>query len=280
MSLEEIQKILSQRLQRCDLCPNQCGCDRLSGKTGLCGNTNAPTIYQQFLHTGEEITLVPAFIINMSGCSLACPTCSERCRFGQNLLPIGNAEKYAQAMARYFNRAGMPKSIEWIGGEPSTQLLFVLEVSYHLKTLAVSAPIYLNTNAYFDASLLDLMHGLIDGFVFDLKCTESCQHIAGGFAQYYKTATLVIEKAVRAFPGNHILRHLVMPGHIDCCTKPIIEWCRDHIPTVTFNLMTTFHDFRPNAAIFELPKCDAEKSIELAKSAGFQSLMINGNYLK
>lgn len=278
--LEKILMNLSNRLQACDLCPNQCGCNRLLGQTGLCHNTNQPAIYQHFLHTGEEISLVPAFIINLSGCSLACPTCSESCRFGKNLLPIHNAENYAEAMVRYFKHHGMPKSIEWIGGEPSTQLHFVLEVSWHLKKLSFHEPIFFNTNAYFDVALLDLMHNIIDGFVFDLKCTNSCQNITGGFTQYYETATRVITQAVNDFNNNHILRHLVMPGHVDCCTRPIIEWCRTHIPSVTFNLMTTFHDFRPNADFFELPNCDAVKSIEIAKSAGFSNLMINGNYIK
>ena len=278
-SIEEITKILSNRLQSCDLCPNRCGCNRLLGQKGLCNNTDTPAIYQHFLHAGEEITLVPAFIINMSGCSLSCPTCSESCRFGKNILPVICAEKYAQAMVGYFKRHGMPKSIEWIGGEPSTQIHFVLKTSWYLKKLGVSVPIYLNTNAYFDVALLDLMHGIIDGFVFDLKCSESCQNITGGFSNYYNTATQVITRAINEFEGGHILRHLVMPGHVECCTKPIIDWCRIHIPNVIFNLMTTFHDFRPDATIFSLPDCDAAKSIELAKSAGLTNLMINGNYI-
>lgn len=271
--------VLENRLKCCDFCPNCCGCNRLQGETGICGNNANPAIYQHFVHYGEEITLVPAFIINMAGCSLDCPTCPEKCRFHQAGIPVGTPENYAGMMAAYFKKKQMPKSIEWIGGEPSTQLHFVLETSQKLKEILPDCPpIYLNTNAYFDPNLLEYMHGIIDAFVFDFKCMESCDSIVGHFPEYVKTVKEVILRGVHEFEGEHILRHLVMPGHLECCTKKIIDWCSLNIPDVTFNLMTTFHDFRAEAPCFELPQPEAQAAIELAKAAGFSRLLIDGNH--
>ncbi len=261
------------------MCPNRCGCDRLNGETGICGNDANPSIYQHFVHMGEEISIVPAFIINMAGCSLDCPTCPEKCRFHQAKIPVGSPEHYADMMAAYFKKKQMPKSIEWIGGEPSTQLLFVLETSRRLKEILPDCPtIYLNTNAYFDPDLLDYMHGIIDAFVFDLKCTESCSHIVGNFPDYVKTAKEVIRRGVREFLGEHIVRHLVMPGHVDCCTKPIIDWCQANIPDVTFNLMTTFRDFRTDVTgPLCLGKEEAERAKDLVVLSGLKHCLIDGN---
>ena len=92
------------------------------------------------------------------------------------------------------------------------------------------------------------MAGIIDGFVFDLKCRPQCQKPMTGADDYWETVTSSILKTYSLFEGPYIVRHLVMPGHTWCCTKPIIEWCRQHIPKACFNLMTGFEDFRPDAS--------------------------------
>jgi hypothetical protein len=40
-----------------------------------------------------------------------------------------------------------------------------------------------------------------------------------------------------------IIRHLLLPGHIDCCLKPITEWIADHLPETPFNLMFQYTPF-------------------------------------
>ena len=265
-------------MKSCDLCPRRCGCDRSAGHCGVCRNTDAPRIYQHFLHFGEEITIVPAFIINMAGCNLHCPTCPERCRFEQKPLAVGTPEHYARAMAGYFRRTQMPKSIEWIGGEPSTQILFVLETSWVLKSiLSPCPPIYLNTNAYFDAELLDMMAGAIDSFVFDLKCVDACAPNIVMADDYWQQATTVIRKAAEIFENPGIIRHLVMPGHVECCTKPILDWCRLYVPEMTFNLMTTFQDFRSkHSGPDHLPDSDKSLAIRMLEESGLRHCMIDG----
>lgn len=271
-------------LKTCRLCPRQCGIDRTAGQSGFCGITHTPAIYQHFFHLGEEITLVPAFIINMAGCNLTCPTCPEKCRFNAPPLPVGTPERYANALARHFERTQIPKSIEWIGGEPALQLPFVLETSQNLKKLLPHCPpIYLNTNAYFHTDLIPSMQGIIDAFVFDLKAMPACQHIVGNAPNYWQTVTACIQTAVKTYPSDapHIIRHLVMPGHIDCCTAPILAWCKENVSHVCINLMTTFHDFRQNIdSPTELTAPEIAKAKAIATRFDFPALMINGQFAK
>lgn len=262
------------------MCPRKCGINRNKGETGYCGIDASPRIYQHFLHLGEEMSIIPAFIVNMAGCHLDCPTCPEKCRFQQASLRVGSPQNYAHALAKYFQQTTMPKSIEWIGGEPSIQLPFVLETSKWLKNLIPQCPtIYLNTNAYFSVELLAYMHDIIDAFVFDLKATQTCEHIVGNAPDYWSTATQCIQTAVQSYPADapHILRHLVMPGHLECCTAPILEWCQTHIPQVCLNLMTTFHDFRSETqGPTELTETEIQKAKALVLQNRPQNLMING----
>jgi len=34
-----------------------------------------------------------------------------------------------------------------------------------------------------------------------------------------------------------MIRHLVLPGHVQCCTRPIVAWVRETVHDVKFNLM-------------------------------------------
>ena len=47
---------------------------------------------------------------------------------------------------------------------------------------------------------------------------------------------------------NLLIRHLVMPGHITCCTQPIVEWVQEHMPEVKFNLMFQYTPY--NVALY------------------------------
>lgn len=274
MTHDEIRDALRNRMTACDLCPNRCGADRTCGQTGLCGVDDTPSVYQNFMHYGEEMPLIPAFVINLCGCSLSCPTCPERVRFGQKRLPVGSPAGYAAALKSYFGRRQMPKAVEWIGGEPSAQIAFVLETSWRLKEIMDPCPlIYLNTNGYFDLGLLDRMQGAIDGFVFDLKCMPGCEAVVGGHADYFDVVTRVMMRAAALYPEHLIIRHLVMPGHVSCCTARVLAWCVSHVPAACLNLMTGFEDFESGLA---LPEADRQAALEVMRRMAREGDMING----
>ena len=36
-----------------------------------------------------------------------------------------------------------------------------------------------------------------------------------------------------------LVRHLLMPGHFDCCTVPVLHWLADH-PDIRVSLLTQY----------------------------------------
>lgn len=240
-----------------------------------------PRIYAHFYHLGEELMLVPSFIINLAGCNLSCPTCPERCHWTDSTKAIRpSAQSYAAYLIERFKRESWPKTIQWIGGEPTLYLPYVLAVSRALKSAKVDCPpIYLNTNAYFEPSRFEVMQDVIDAFVFDLKAAPGCEEIVGGALDYWQTATSCIAHGLsrhRQIDAN-IVRHLVMPGHFDCCTVPILAWLKEHCPEVNINLMTGFQNFEGVGAY---PACLSPAEIEQARDyackLGLVRLWING----
>ena len=267
---------IRQRMAHCDLCAHRCGADRTNGQTGICGATCLPSVYQHFIHLGEEIQLVPAFVVNFAGCNLHCPDCAERHRWTQNPLKIGSAPHYARAMAAYWNKSGLPKSLEWIGGEPSIHLDYVLEASIELKNgLGSNCPdIYLNTNVYFNDDLISYMKNILDGFVFDLKCIKPCELILTGFDNYTNVVTRNIQKIYEIWPHDKlILRHLIQPGHVQCCTKNVVLWCKNNTPDLRFNLMTAFHGNHGQT----LSDDEKKTGMDILKQSGLKHFLIDGN---
>ena len=271
---------LNHRLEHCDLCPRHCGVNRVCGESGFCRVLKTPKIYQHFLHFGEEEMIAPAFIVNFAGCNLSCPDCPEREHWQQPGLPITNATVYAHALISHWNRAGLPASLEWIGGEPSLNLPFILEASCVLKqNLSNCPPIYINTNAYFNENLISYMQDVIDGFVFDLKCSRGCSKQITGAEDYYDVVTRNIQ-LIEKFgwnPDSLIVRHLVVPHHIDCCTKPVIEWFCYYTPELIFNLMTTYRSIK-DSLYQGLDENSKKLVIEYTRCAGVKHLLINGVY--
>ena len=269
---------LKSRLEACDLCPHQCGVNRNAGQTGICGVTGTPKIYQHFLHYGEEISIIPAFVVNLAGCNLRCPDCPERHRWTMPALKTGAPEYYARALIQHWEKSGFPKTIEWIGGEPSLNLPYILEVSEKLKMALPQCPkIYLNTNGYFESDLVEYMDGCFDGFVWDLKCMPSCARELVGYHHYFEVVTNNILNGYQRWPvTNQILRHLVVPGHLECCTKEIIRWCEKEIPKMIFNLMTGFYG--EDGRMLDEWECrGAEKMLKLS---GLENVMLNGEYIR
>ncbi|MEM3138406.1 MAG: pyruvate formate lyase-activating protein, partial [Thermofilaceae archaeon] len=58
--------------------------------------------------------------------------------------------------------------------------------------------------------------------------------------------------------GDMIIRHLVLPGHVECCTKPVLRWISENCPRTLTNIMD---QYRPE----HLVALYAEKYHEIAR---------------
>ena len=80
--------------------------------------------------------------------------------------------------------------------------------------------------------------------------------------------------------GELLVRHLLMPGHLECCTRPALEWLRANVPGATVNLMTGYHPFSlkgaSGAMSSQLTAQELKRSVDLFESMGFPSAMIDG----
>ncbi|MCB0117206.1 MAG: hypothetical protein KDD84_24070, partial [Caldilineaceae bacterium] len=101
----------------------------------------------------------------------------------------------------------------------------------------------LNSNFYLTDAALDLLADHIDIYLPDLKFgpprrAVDCGAEIGGMPHYWETVTGCIERVQRQ--GKRVIvRHLLMPGHFECCTLPVLHWLAAQ-PGIEVSLLTQY----------------------------------------
>jgi len=134
------------------------------------------------------------------------------------------------------------RSICFIGGDPVPHIPFILATLAELGQRK-RVPAVLNSNFYLTQEAIDLLAGVIDIYLPDLKfgpptTSADCGVEIGGMDGYWGVVTAAIDSLIGR--GERVIvRHLLMPGHFDCCTLPIFDWLA-HRPSVQVSLLTQY----------------------------------------
>jgi putative pyruvate formate lyase activating enzyme len=78
--------------------------------------------------------------------------------------------------------------------------------------------------------------------------------------------------------GELIIRVLVLPSHLECCTKPILEWVAGNLGAET--RVNVMFQYKPEWRAHEIPelhrrltKDEMEKAVRLAEKAGLKNFI-------
>ena len=240
LTLAQAVDAAAAHLTDCTLCPHKCGPARLDAR-GVCRVGATSYIASEMVHMGEEAPLQPAHAIFFSGCTATCTFCTAA-RFAFRPT-YGVAVTPGQLAARIRRRQDEgARSVCFIGGDPAPHIPFILAT---LHTLGADrrVPAVLNSNFYLTPFALDLLAPAMDIYLPDLKFgpatgPASCGERLGGMPDYWAVVTGCIDRVLDA--GQTVLvRHLLMPGHFDCCTAPVLAWLAER-PALTVSLLTQY----------------------------------------
>jgi putative pyruvate formate lyase activating enzyme len=227
-------------LTDCRLCPHNCGTARAQAR-GVCRVGQTSYIASEMLHMGEEAILRPAHAIFFSGCTATCSFCTAA-RFAFNPT-YGVTVTPEQLSMRILQRqAEGARALAFIGGDPVPHLPFILAVRAALGN-ALRIPLVLNSNFYVTPAALALMNGVVDIYLPDLKfgppgAHGDCGATLGGMPHYWPVLTETLA-ALHAEGKRLLVRHLLMPGHLHCCTEPVLRFLAT-LPNVEVSLLTQY----------------------------------------
>jgi putative pyruvate formate lyase activating enzyme len=231
----ERARIARAMLADCHFCEHHCGVNRLAGETGLCHAGAEARIFMAQTEVSDELELIPTFAIALSGCDLRCDFCitggpSWNACAGELARVKELVERADAALA---NGA---RTVMILGGEPTIHLPPVLEI---VAALPDDAKLVWKTNAHGSAQARELLDGMFDVWLADFKFgNDDCARRLAKVPDYVR---IVRENLLWANDHSElIVRHLLMPGHVECCWQPVAEWLAVELPGVKVNLRSGF----------------------------------------
>jgi putative pyruvate formate lyase activating enzyme len=232
-SLLDLKIELAKRIfENCHFCERRCNVDRKK-KAGNCG-VKQPGVASEFLHIGEEKVLVPSHTIFFSGCTFHCVFC-QNWDISQAATGIYiNPEKLVDKIHKR-NQQGS-KNVNWVGGDPTANLYYILTV---LKNLEDNIAQIWNSNMYCSTETMKLLDGVIDLYLTDFKYgNDKCAKRLSLVDNYFEIVKR--NHKIAHETSNMIIRHLVIPNHVDCCSKPIMRFISNNLPNTCVNIMAQY----------------------------------------
>lgn len=222
------------------------------------------------------------------GCTLRCVYCqnheiSKNGRLGSTY----NADALSKAMLSL--QSENAANINLV--TPTPHIHTIVEAIYKARDSGLNIPIVYNTNSYMTEYALKLLRGIADVYIADLK------YVSGNISQklsmaedYYKHASRAIELMLNEHPENEfdettgliksgvIIRHLVLPGHIDE-TRRTLDSIRSLYGTgVTISLMGQYIPAYKASEYGELKRRllrrEYMRAVDYACALGFDNLWI------
>lgn len=235
-SVLEVKIELARRiLSSCRFCSRRCGADRTSGETGYCGVGAKSRFQSDFLHMGEEPELVPSHTIFFSGCTFRCVYCQNwDIAFDAGSGPTAEPALLAAALQEGISQGS--RNANFVGGNPDPNLHVILETIRLVGGPGRFLPMVWNSNMYTSTEAMELLTGVIDVYLGDFRYgNDDCAKELSDVEAYFDVVSRNFSYAWDT--AEVMVRHLVLPGHLECCTRPIMEWTRKNMPGVYFNLM-------------------------------------------
>ncbi|MFH1071664.1 MAG: radical SAM protein, partial [Candidatus Glassbacteria bacterium] len=233
----------------CTLCPHLCRSDRAAGKTGVCASPLAARVSSAFAHYGEERPLVGAAgsgTIFFCGCNLRCCFCqnweiSHNYEEGRKL----DADQLAALMLN-LQRQGC-HNVNFV--TPTHFVHAIVEAVAIAAGAGLSLPLVYNCGGYERVETLELLEGVIDVYMPDVKFYDD------GTASRFLEAKDYGSRAREALREMHrqvgdlqlspvgtaargmLIRHLVLPSGL-AGTADWARWIAENLsPDSYVNIM-------------------------------------------
>lgn len=274
LSYFDLKVELARRiLQSCHFCVRRCGADRLAGELGFCKCGTRMLVSSVFHHHGEEPELVPSGTIFTMGCTMRCIHCqnwsiSQWFELGE---PYG-AESLAREVEKL--RKGGCRNVNLVGGEPTPWTYNWLDAFNHVE---INVPIVWNSNSYYSERTAQLLAGFADVYLLDFKYgNDECAERISSAPGYWEACTRNHLRAKKY--GELIIRVLVLPEHLECCTLTILDWIAKNLGKwMRVNVM---FQYRSEWRAQELPELrrrltaeERSRAIQIAEEVGLENFI-------
>lgn len=228
-----------RRLAACDLCPHDCGVNRIKGERGVCGAGLRPRVASAAIHRGEEPPISGSNgsgTIFLSGCSLKCVFCQN---FPISQLGNGKELTTRELAARMLKlqKQGV-HNINFV--TPTHFLPQILAALWLAIPAGFQLPLLWNSSGYEKVDALQLLDGVVNIYLPDMKYSDDRQALelssAPAYCRFDRAAVMEMKRQVGDLllddngiaTGGMIIRHLVLPDG-RAGTAATLQWIAEHL---------------------------------------------------
>lgn len=277
-------------LSCCTICPHNCKVNRIVGKTGRCRATENVKIALASLHFFEEPCISGkngSGTVFFSNCNLSCVFCQNykisQLGLGHEITINELADTFISLQERNAENINLVTPTMYV-----PQIIEALKIA---KAKGLHLPIIYNSNGYENVQTLKLLNGYIDVYLPDLKYFDN--NLSKQFSKinnYFDYASKAIQEmyyqvGLPKFDENGmiqkgiIIRHLVLPGHVDD-SKKVLSWIKENMPRgIYVSLMAQYFPTYKAKDIPELNrKLTSEEFAEIKKY--LENLDISNGYFQ
>lgn len=276
-----------QGLAACHLCPRRCGVNRLEEEKGVCRTGSQAMVASYAPHFGEEGPLVGSSgsgTIFFTHCNLLCVFCQNYEISHQGEGVVLTAGQLAAIMVS-LQKQGC-HNINFV--TPSHVVPQILEALPFAIDKGLSVPLVYNTSGYDAVETLQLLDGIVDIYMPDMKFWDPQSAKRFAKAKDYpekaraairemhrQVGDLVLDEQGVAVRGL-LVRHLVMPDSL-AETEKIMDFLAREISTNTY--VNVMDQYRPCGRARQYPPLDRcltheeyQEALRLAGKAGLSRL--------
>jgi len=274
--LDLVAELGRRMLAHCNFCRWDCRVDRSAGaKLGACKLAAETRVSSHFHHGGEELVYRGTHgsgTIFFTSCNMRCAFCQNGDISTDRLNGEAVSARTLATIAWVLRLEGC-HNINWVGGDPTIHLHTILEAVALLPGLepgeedlraalatkadwyadfgprrasalldgSFNAPMLWNSNFFQSDEAMRLLRLTMDVWLPDFKFGPGrCAIELARTGWYWETVTRNL-LALRDWGEDFTIRHLVMPGHVECCTVPVLDWIAAQMPGVPVNIMDQYH---------------------------------------
>jgi putative pyruvate formate lyase activating enzyme len=246
--------VARRHYSRCLLCEHRCGVNRLAGQRGPCKADATARVFRHRIEYSEELELIPSHLFYLSGCDLRCVFCIAEANAFDPQRGIVLTREFLDSAVRWGQARGA-RNIQWVGGEPTIHIPAVLDAMAGCRELP---PVVWKSDFHGTTEAFELLAGAVSVYVADFKFgNDDCARRLAGIDNYSAIVTRNLQ--IAAGQADLIVRHLLLPGHFDCCYRPIVTWMKNHLPQAKFSVRDGY-----------LPMWQARRFRELCEPLGAQ----------
>jgi putative pyruvate formate lyase activating enzyme len=268
--LERRANALEARLASCDICPRECGVDRLQDEPCYCHSGRLPVVSSVCAHHGEE----PALSGTRGSGTVFFGNCNMRCVYCQNYQISQDWKRQksnemdcralAERMLYLQDRLGC-HNINFVS--PSHFVPQLLRAVAEAVPLGLRVPLVYNTGGYDSLATLKDLDGVVDIYLPDLryasdrwarKFSHAPDYVARSRAaikeMYRQVGDLVIDESGVAQRGL-IVRHLILPNGLAGSEESLTWLAREVSPTVTVSIMSQYKPVHKALQYPQLSRC-------------------------